>query len=287
MAESFKWIANKGGDPLTGFGFNGWPKAFIDLDVTDYEIKNAYNLNLLIPFFWNFFGFTASARAQIPLTENEEEKESVDLHISGTFNSTDEPKDRKNGNGFSYFSSQTDNFNLEDLESGQLNPTPPPTYTRLPNEVGQCKSKVIVKGGGINTIYRCFSSGIFIGYSFKDIAYVYAKSSLTGGGDIDAFNQKLIGYYGLIEDVDDLIFSYDNDVSSTMQDLATINTSNQLIGNGNTSITVTELQVDADFTNSKYDNTPEGDESAIIGIEDELSVEASLNSGNFSYFTYT
>ena len=295
MAESFKWIANKTfipafpplipEDTTIGLGFDGWPKAVADLDVSNYEVVNTYDLEDLVPFYWNWRGFTVAARAQIPLTENEAEKDSVDLNIGDTHTSFNEPKDRVGGVGFTVgFVSDGDSFDLEDLESGQLNPNPPPTYTREPNEVAQCKATVSYRFRGINTIYRCYSGGVFIGYSFKEIAYVYAKSSMTGGGDIDAFNQKLISYNGLIEDIDDLIYYKDTNVDAAMQATATVVTNSTTLNNGNTSISVTKLESTADYTNPKYNNTPEGDESAIIGIDGELSVTASL--GSFTYHTY-
>lgn len=304
MADSFKWIANKTFYPASpplipedttlGLGFDGWPRSVNDLDVSNYEVVNTYNLKDLVPFFWNWRGFTANAEAKIPLTTNSAEKEDVELEIGDIHTSFNEPKDRIGGVGFAVGRvSSGDMFDLEDLEDGienpEYDPNSPPGpgneyWLREPNEVAQCKATVSYRFRGINTIYRCYSGGVFIGYSFKDIAYVYAKSSMTGGGDIDAFNQKLIGYYGLIEDIDDLIYSYDNNVDANMQALANVVTNSTTLNNGNTSISVTKLESTANYTNPKYNNTPEGDESAIIGIDGELDVNASL--GFFTYHSY-
>ena len=315
MADEFKWIANKQslvGTPLEdqfpnlqglntntiGFGFNGWPKTLTALDVTNYEVVNTYSLNDLVTFYWNWYGFSGQANAQIPLEQNSANKADVNLNISGTYTSdlltNNDPKDRINAVGFSYNpGSLVDNFELDDLEDGIPNPDYDPNqpqgpgnefWLREPFENVYCESRARFAFSGINTIYRCFSGGNFIGYSFKDLGYVYAKASLATNR-VDVFNQKLIGYYGLIEDIDDLIYSYDTDVGSSMQALATVVTQSTTIDNGNTSISVTQLESTANYTHPDFANTPEGDESAFIGISGELSVNASL--GSFTFHTYT
>ena len=315
MADEFKWVANKQslvGTPLEdqfpnlqglntntlGFGFNGWPKSLVDLDVTNYEVVNTYDLEDLVPFFWNWYGFSGQARAEIPLEQNSANKADVDLNISGTYTSdlltNNDPKDRINGVGFSYNpGSLVDNFALDDLEDGienpEYDPNQPPGpdnrfWLREPFEAVYCESRARFNFNGMNRIYRCFSGGNFIGYSFKDLGYVYAKASLVFGGTIDIFDQKLIGYYGLIEDKEDLIYSYDADLGESMQALATVVTNSTTIDNGNTSITVTKLESTANYTHPNIPNTPEGNESYIIGISGKLSVTASL--GSFTYHTY-
>lgn len=315
MADSFKYIARKidvtgidlTGTPLEGLdinglvgsGFDGWKGRIEDLDVTGYEVTNFYTVAQLAPFYWNWYGFQAKVRAQIPLTDNEDEKESVDLHSPLTTRTSDDtpnrdPKDRViNSWSVTNFGSGLDNFDLEDLDSGTPNPDHDPSdpnsefWLREPNDDAQCKSRIRGSFFGINTIYRCFSGGVFQGYSFESLGYVYAKASVTSGGDIIEFKQKLIGYYGLIEDIDDLIEDYDSDVFQSMQDLATVTTVSQGISadGGNTSINVTKLQSEADFISTGAQNTPEGNASFLVGIDDELEVEASL--GSFTFHTYT
>lgn len=311
MAEEFKWIANKQslvGTPLEdqfpniqglntntiGFGFNGWPKAFIDLDVTNYEVVNTYELNDLLPFYWNWKSFNVTAQATIPLEENSADKDSVDLNVGGTYQSgaNREPKDRVDGAGFSYAFQTNDSFNLANLETGIVNPEYDPSlprgpdnefWLREPNETLYCKARVRFGGGGINTIYRCYSGGNFIGYSFKDLVYTYAKSSAVSTS-IQSLNVKLIGWYGLIEDIDDLIYDLDPDIADIMNELIDKTTNTGTLTYGDTTIYVTVLNAEVEYEHFNLANTPEGNVSAFIGIDGPLTATASL--GDFGFHTY-
>lgn len=315
MADEFKWIANKFslvGTPLEdqfpnfqglntntfGFGFNGLPKAIPELDVTNYEVVNTYDLKDLLPFYWNFRSFTATARAEIPLLDNESDKDDVDLSVGGTFVSPSnrEPEDRITGNGFSESRSATDNFFLQDLDDGEenpeFNPDEPegpdnPFWLREPNDDQDCRAKVAIKGGGINTIYRCVSGGAFIGYSFKELVYAYAKSSLTGSGRLNKLNVHFSGSFGLIEDTDNYITdNIDIDFDQSMSSVSTKTTSqSSVIYDANTSISVTVLDIQADYIHFTLPTTPQGDETAIFGIGGEC--DAIITLGAFSYHTYT
>tara|TARA_X000001382_G_scaffold128503_2_gene118368 strand:+ start:3398 stop:4348 length:951 start_codon:yes stop_codon:yes gene_type:complete len=316
MADSFKWIANKQslvGGPLEdqfpnlqglntntlGFGFNGWPKTLTTLDVTNYEVVNVYNLNDLLPFYWNWYGFTGSARSQIPLQTNSANKADVDLNLNGTFTSdlisNNDPKDRVNAQGFSRaVGNLSDSFNLRDLEGGIPNPDHDPYdsssqfWLREPFSRVSCSARAQLKFGGINNIFKCFSGGNFIGYSFNDIGFAYAGTMLLTN-QRQVVRVKLVGYYGLIENIGDLLFSYDNSIGSDIlggsNPILVPTTSSFAINNGNTSINVTKLGVDVDFVSSGLLNTTVQNESYYEGISDETAADASL--GSFTFHTYS
>ena len=305
-ADSFKYAGSKfdlTGTPLegqfpnnlVGTGFHGLTYIPQDLDVTNYDIVNTYSIYDLAPFFWNSKTIHVSSRAQLPISfqgtasdRGVSQKDDVDLNFNDDLVSTRQPKNRvQRSVGLSTNRSETDNFDLEDLEPGELNPDYDPNdpnsefylVTPFDDVVCECRAR---HSANFITVVRCISNGEFIGYSFKEMASTYAKVLLASSGQIESLKIKVKGFYGLIDDVDDLLLSYDNLFNSQIKDLMTISTIASNINNGTgSSISVTELQGEADFTSTGLQNSPAGDETNFEGIDSVSSVDIFLNTPGF------
>jgi len=285
---------------LIGFGFNGLPVNMhgtlpdvspssnaAALDVTGYDVINAYSADQLTNIFFNLKDIGLNTRLEIEFLSNSTNTSDISLNPSGVVPTTlREPRDRRISGGISgNLTSHRASLNLNNLHPLNVDDdgdgvTDRPAFANLDIFYESSASF------DISSPKILVNNGSFVGYGYEEIAHALAIIAVEGGPSGHAFYQyQYTGIFGNLDDESGITPLTNEIHSSTVVGSNSADTDGPTVTRGNTTIggiTFRIIRITHSFNQYASGSTTLLD--VATGLADIPIATASI--GSSSFYTY-